>query len=469
MPWQPFIGTITQRGSLRGLSFWFFLGMLIVVPWLYGGTTSWSIELINLLLALVLLLWGASLVVDRRAPETSALLLIITTMVLALGWWMVWNARATYDSTFRVFVPVTPVIASLAGSSDYVLSCAAMIRATLLLGVIALVADMVQRQRWLLRLWVTLAIAAVFIALLGLLQKATHAPMIFWQPAPPEMHYAATFFASFYYHANAGAFLNLVLPPAVGLACWSFARDAHGVRATLASVIAGMVVLAITSNTSRMAQLVGLVLLVALGWLLLRPLLARAREWELRSIVIGTVVLALAVFAVAQASRLDQPLLRWKQLAKNLPADQRWTADRAALSAVGAAGFFGFGPGTFRAVFPHYQQTMKGELQGTWRFLHDDYLQTLLEWGWLGSAVLAALFFGGIGVGVRNYLRAKEWSHRQRIMLSCSLLALGGVAIHATVDFPLQILSLQLLVATYLGVCWGSGRWERSEIGSRDR
>src|SRR5436190_21571005 len=285
MPWQRVIRKITQRGSLRGLSFWFFLGTLIVAPWLYGRTTSWSIELINLLLALVLLLWGASLVVDRRGPGMPTLLLIITAMVLVFGWWMVWNAHATYDSTFRVFVPVASVIPSLAGSSDYVLSCAAMIRATLLLGIIALVADMVQRQRWLLRLWVTMAIAAVFIALLGLLQKATHAPMIFWQPAPPEMHFTATFFASFYYHANAGAFLNLLLPPTVGLACWSFARDRRGVRATLAGVIVGMVVLAIASNTSRMAQLVGLVLLIALGWLLLRPLLARAREWEVRSIL----------------------------------------------------------------------------------------------------------------------------------------------------------------------------------------
>ena len=191
----------------------------------------------------------------------------------------------------------------------------------------------------------------------------------------------------------------------------------------------------------------------------MRPLLRFARGLEKKNVLIGLLIVAITIAAVAQAVRLDQPLRRWKSSAEHFSADWRWLADRTALTAVGEAGWFGFGPGTFRAFFPHYQPRISN-LEGIWRFLHEDYLQTVLEWGWLGSSLIGALFFGGIGVAIRNYLKREEWTTRQRILLPCVVLALIGVALHATVDFPLQIFSIQLMVATYLGTCWGTSNWK---------
>jgi len=54
---------------------------------------------------------------------------------------------------------------------------------------------------------------------------------------------------------------------------------------------------------------------------------------------------------------------------------------------------------------------------------------------------------------------------RRRVMQPLATLALAGVAMHALVDFPFQIESIQLYVATYLGVCWGSSLWyDKSEV-----
>lgn len=450
---------IQTRGSLRIFARWLFLATLLVAPWFYGGTTAWTIESINLLLAVALVLWLASLAVDRRWPMVPRALAIISGIILLLGWWMVLNAHAVYDSNFQIFVPAKPIVPQLAASSDYGLSFAMMVRVTVLVGAILFVAEMTQRPRWLLPTWSALAISGGGIALLGLMQKATGAGMIFWRNADPSLHFTSTFFATFYYHANAGAFLNLALPAVVGLSCWMFTRHEQHLSRGLLTGTAVIVVIAIISNTSRMAQMVGALLFIATMATVVRPFMTQLVRGDRKTLVLGALIVAIVIVAVAQATHLDQPLRRWQQFTKQLPVDERWSANRAALTAVGDAAALGFGPGVFRAIFPHYQQNFRSELHGTWRFLHDDYLQTVLEWGWLGSLAIAVLFFGGIAVGILNYRKAESWSNRRRILLACVLLALGGVALHAAVDFPLQIYSVQLVVATYLGICWGSGNW----------
>jgi O-antigen ligase len=284
--------------------------------------------------------------------------------------------------------------------------------------------------------------------------------MIFWEPGTTSETYP--FFSTFYYHANAGAFLNLVFPLSAGLAAWMILRRSYVGRATWGALLL-IITLAIVSNTSRMAQVIAGMMIVAIIIVGSRRREGLIAGLEKRTVAIGAVVVLLTMFAIAQAAQLDRPLHRWKTLSETLPADSRWLADRAALAAIPDAGLFGFGPGTFRTIFPTYQERI-AHFQGTWRFLHNDYFQTLLEWGWLGALALGALFFGGIAFAVRNYLRGEDWSNRQRIVLLCSLLALIGVAIHAAVDFPLQIFSIQLLAATYLGICWGSGRWKVERV-----
>jgi hypothetical protein len=217
----------------------------------------------------------------------------------------------------------------------------------------------------------------------------------------------------------------------------------------------------VAANTSRMAQVVALVLIILIG-VHFGPGLLRRLPGAQKSVgIAGALAIGLALIALAQATHLEQPLNRWQSVGEGIPADARWQASRVALGALPQAGVFGSGPGTFRAVFPSYNAGSTHPVSGSWRFLHQDYLQTILEWGWVGSSVWALLFFGGMVIGIRSYRRygTRCWIPRRRVMQPVAIIALAGVAMHALVDFPFQIESIQLYVATYLGVCWGSSLW----------
>jgi hypothetical protein len=451
----------------RKVSRWIFFAALVYAPWAYGATTSASINMTNCVLLAALVLWGAELLTSGRRPKSPPFLLILTGALFCIGGWMALNAKSIYDSEFSLFVPLRNFAPPLTGSVDYANSAAWMVRGALLLGTILFVSDLSQSSRWLLRLWFVIGLVGGSIAFLGLLQKATGAQMIFWQPPPPPEFGVTTFFATYFYHGNAGAFLNLVWPLSAGLVIRAFTSQSRpGLRA-LWTIVFVITIAGVLANTSRMAQVVAILVLVVIGLHFGPGLLRRVPGAQKSVAIAGALALILALIAVAQATHLEQPLNRWQSVSEHIPTDARWQASRVALGALPGAGFFGFGPGTFRVVFPSYNIGSGHPVPGSWRFLHEDYLQTVLEWGWLGSSLWALLFFGGIAVGILSYHRfaMRDWMPRRRVMQPLAIIALAGVAMHALVDFPFQIESIQLYVASYLGVCWGSSFWyDKSEV-----
>lgn len=479
---------------LTHCSRWIFFFALVVAPWFYGATTATSIVVINWLLGAALLLWALELLVKRRWPKFPLTLLLLIAALLAIGIWMTLNARSIYDPEFGTFAAIDSFAPHAPGSVDYAISVAWMIRGALLLMSILFIVDLSRDDKSLIQLWQAIVIAGGSIALLGLLQKATGAEAIFWQT--PISGYGKTFFASYYYHANAGAFLNLVLPLSAGLAVRAFGTPSSPLVRSLWLMMFLLNLAAVASNTSRGAQLVGGLIVLALIWQLGPRIFRGLSRSEKNVALAGAAAIFLVLYAVGQASHLEQPISHWTESGV-VAADARWAAAQVAIAALPEVGLLGFGPGTFRAVFPALNKDHLAS--GSWRFLHEDYLQNAIEWGWVGSAIWGLLFFGGMAVAVlslrrQNALRRsqrsavsgpsqrpqassqlptsiselhaprstlQEWSRRRRLILPLAIIALAGLALHALVDFPLQIESIQLYVATYLGLCWGTARWKR--------
>lgn len=455
---------------------WGLLAALVFAPWAYGGTRQWAIDWLCQWLAVVLVCRLVALLLPRGSfrGHPPILLLAATGWLLLQGWWMTANARGFMDPSMAVFGFLRPLAPSLPGAADAALALSWTIRLSLMLGVVLHVAEMARDHEWRVRLWYTLALAGGSIAALGVLQRAAAAPTILWEdPAVRgDESYSKSFFATFYYHANAGAFLNLGFPIALALALKSFARPSsawvHGLSVGNAVVF----LLAILLNTSRAAQFIGLALLVATLLWPARKLLAFAWEKQRRTVVAGALIVGVSFIAIVSGIGLDKQFERWRETQAQMAGEgllhTRLLAQQAALTGLPDAGWLGFGPGCFQVMFPYYTGFLGDQIRGFWRFLHADYVQTVFEWGRIGALGWAIVFFGGL---FRGWLRERalrgERSSQNLYLLPACLLALGGVALHALIDFPLQIASIQLHVAALLGLCWGWGDVSRASRRKR--
>jgi O-antigen ligase len=161
-------------------------------------------------------------------------------------------------------------------------------------------------------------------------------------------------------------------------------------------------------------------------------------------------------------------LERWDQLlASDGLSNGRITAFRCCMTILPDSGWFGTGPGTFRLVFPYYTPPFKDLGSGVWTHAHQDYLQGLIEWGYVGFLLWVMLFGGAIFAGIRQ-LQASRKGGQLDIPISVAMLALALLLLHALVDFPLQIPSIQYVVVFYLALLWSVG-WKSRRSGERQK
>ena len=448
---------------------WLFLGLLICAPWAYGCTHPWAIRALDLGLAVVLLLWLDGCLLRGTRPVLHRWCVAAVALLACQGWWMALNPHFLHDAARHAFLPVAARVPWAPGSVDGAASTALMLRVTVLLGAILFVSDLARQAVWRHRVFMTMAVAGVSVAFLGLLQRASGAQMIFWADRPST----APFFATFYYQGNAGAFLNLVLLPVAAQAMLAIrAPEAHIGRAIW---IPGWLacLAAVFVNTSRVGQLIACALTAA--FLFTQARTAMRGMWMPRpAVVVGYVAAGCAALAgFIAAVGWERSSEKWGLLAGQLSAENpRWLAMQATLDMVPEAGLLGMGPGTFEIAFPHYTSFLGDSIAGIWRYAHQDYLQAIVEWGWLGAAAAGFVLFGAMArcfarwgaeaktepltaeSGVASPRRRMRT--RDRLLLFSAGWSLTGVALHALVDFPLQIASLQLYVSVFVGVGWSA-------------
>ena len=437
-----------------------FLAALVYAPWAYGTTQDWAVTGLNILMAFIVTMWIVGCLLQRKWPFVPPVLAIAAIALLAQGWFQVGNAKFDYDPATRDFTKLNPLLPWAPGTLHQSLSLQSMVQISTMLAAVCFVCNMAQRTIWRKRLLWTIALTGITLVLLGLAQRFTSATAIFW--GSEEM--GPSFFATYRYHSNAGAFVNLVWPIVAGFTVMAFLREAHGWKKHLWAAALVLCLAATAIIASRAAAVLTVIVTVSWGlWFFREVVRNRWKGVTFATATVATLVVILLIGSLAALAGLDVSVKRWSKFNREVTEENpRLLTAQVCLDMIPEAGAWGFGPGTFQTAFPYFTHRYGRLIAGKWIYAHADYLQTIIEWGYVGGVGWAVLIFGGLLTSISRVFRSRNrLSIDVRVTHFALITGLMGVLLHSLVDFPLQIASIQLYVAVLLGILWANRYWLR--------
>jgi hypothetical protein len=293
-------------------------------------------------------------------------------------------------------------------------------------------------------LWV-LCLNATLLSLEAILQRLSGTNKLLWQVQPAFNQYADLQFGPYSYRSNAAQYFNLLWPVCLGF-WWTLRRESRFAASGGSRLGAGSHVLLLPCavllaaapiiSTSRGGALVSFAGMLTAAVML--SIADRRSRWPLR---LGIVLLVAATLGLAAYLGWDKLSAR---LTKVFSDDLSGRVEIYRNAAEMARDFpvFGTGPGTFPWVYHLYRADARSEWAA---YAHNDWLETRITFGWVGSAMVAAMLlivlirsFGGGGISA-------HW-----LFVSMFWLSLAGCLLHARFDFPMQICST---LALFLLLC----------------
>ena len=434
----------------------FFLCLpLVLAPWLWGATEPWSIRFVEYLCLLAVACVMLQLLLERRWPTPFPHLHLLFTFLGAsiLG--------------FQLLRPMQ--LELFAGGMLYRLPEGAM-RWPFTVAP-AVTADWGFRwATWILFGWAlwahpknpqevrsilkVLVWNGLILAVIGIVQFLSGTDRLLWLRKP---RYLCTLFGPFVYHNNFAAYVNLIFPTAMGLALLPGLRPSRreinlnqaNSTASLAaqifwSMAAGLILASVSLAYSRSGSIVvalTLMLILLDAWMRRKKPNSENASGEKNSAVKNWRLPALVLLAggfLLLGGNLSKVLMRFERTATEAPGrtlvyESCWHASRT-------SPVWGYGLGSFTSIYPYYRQTEIRNLY--YEYAHSDWVELLLEFGWVGGLPIAGWALVALGYPLRE-----RWNRSSPIRRSLgSVLAIGilGCLIHAAMDFPLKIASIQL-------------------------
>lgn len=442
---------------------WMFLLILIYAPWAYGSTYALPISILNQFSAALVIVWLAGCAWRGRWPRLPWLPVALVTLLLLHGWWMAWNAHSVHG--YRTWTTVNrlwdnPPLPGWPGAIDRRLARTAMLNVTALFALFLFACDLMARPEWRKRVWSTLAMTALSVAVGGTILKLGGPELreLVWDAKVAQLPIT---FATYRYHGNAASFMSIGWALALGFTIAAAGR--RGQPLALAGwvlAVLGLLV-GLFINTSRAGWGLAVLLVLFIGARFLRSWWQTARghfDWR-QGLVQGAVLAAVVggLLFVTMSSDWQQKLTRFQTTVETL---QERYPSRVYHALAKETGLLGYGADCFQVALPVYMEAfgLADEKYGFWRHAHNDYYEYLANWGWGGSILWLVLIGGGIARGLRDHFRLPvTWGSTQWVLGYCGSAAMLAILLHAFWDFPLEKASILLYFQTLLADGWARG------------
>jgi O-antigen ligase len=291
-------------------------------------------------------------------------------------------------------------------------------------------------------LWIVLMNGAL-IAAVAIVQRVTSPGKVLWiyRPEVTTFYYV---FGPFEYRATASQFFNLLWPIALGL-------YVEGRRFPLSVVALLMAAPIITSSRG------GLVMFAFAGALFLAGLLLAGKispAIRLRLLLVGLGVTIL--FVTLGLGPLQRRVSESPSVEEFLSLGGRLKQNQNSWRIIADHPLWGVGPGTYETAFrlygfPNAFRPGRDDPreQKAWDFFyakaHNDWLQTLAEWGAPGMALIVLFVL----IAWVELLKRGAGEPVLRFGMAVSILT---VLLHGAFDYPLQNFAILIYLATLLGL-----------------
>jgi O-antigen ligase len=388
-----------------------------------------------LVLILFIVVW-APLAFGSTGP--AAFLVIQGVTVLALA---VWAVRWWVQRPFRLLWP--PVCWGVLAFLLYALARCQLVdvqyvgreqlmRVVVYAALFFVVLNNLNRKESAAIVAMTLVVVGFGLAFFGILQFAKHNPKI-WGVTRPEI-YMARGSGTFINPNNFAGYLEMIVP--LALAYTLLSRFGATIKVLLGYAVLAMLA-GIAASLSR-----GGALAIAGTLVLFCLVLLAQRDFWLPALVTLAGLLVVGIVFASEFDSLQRRFARGVQLEKADPSIRLdyWSAARQLYS---RDPVWGIGPGHFDVEFPLVRPR---RVQNRPEYAHNDYLNTLCEWGVSGMGIVAAtcllLCWGTVRAWKAVRRSGNDFAERtsdRTALLAGASAGLVAAMLHCIVDFNMQI------------------------------